>query len=352
MPKNTMPWRTFVGTAIIGLALISCGQKGDRNSALKQIASSANDELIGQLEQGQILMLNEVLENRYKYGLSEKEIEDLEANLAGVDRERVVLQYIDPNQRKGLAAPRWAWVPDEEDSKEMQAIAAISPEYDSIDTIDGTTQPEDLPYPLITLSYDERLSLPEQPVTSLYLQDATNKAEGSLMLDSIRLEDDHEPWIKGAAEIYLVVSYLDKQGQGSTEIVELPAVDHDKRDYYPRKLIHTWPKNAYQIVNVAIFEHDSGHNYASLAKAFTAAASGISTAVIDPTLTTAVAVAGVVTTLADAVIDALPSGVFTDDDDFVDNINTLEKYKNQSYGGVGGNATLGVSHYSLKVNDE
>ncbi|MCX6131283.1 MAG: DUF3103 family protein, partial [Proteobacteria bacterium] len=122
--------------------------------------------------------------------------------------------------------------------------------------------------------------------------------------------------------------------------------------YDVRLIAHVWNKNHYQIVNISFFEHDSGHDYSTLVKAFITAAAGVATSVIDPTQVTTLAVATVVHTLADAVVDALPKGTLTDDDDFIDSVNTVEKFKSEQRNGAGGKSKVKFSHYNIMINHE
>ncbi|MFW7378477.1 MAG: DUF3103 family protein [Oligoflexus sp.] len=320
----------------------------DTQSTLKEIASNANDTLLDEIQGTGELSLQYVFENQERYGLSNQEIQQLRAQFSEEEFNNLVLSFIDPNNLRGQAKPRWAYIPPvSDDDPSLSKIEAVSSEG-RIDVIDGLKTPENIPYPLITLAFSEKPNFPVSQVFNMNDQ----AGHGSLMLDTIRFEYVYEPWIKGAAEVYMVVSYFDKNGVGATEMIELPSVDYDKRSYETRLISHIWNKNQYQIVNIAFFEHDSGHNYSGLLKAFTTAASGVITAVVDPSKTTVIAVAGLVNQLSEAVINALPKGAFTDDDDFMDAINTIEKYQDGERRGVGGNVTAQFRHFELKVNDE
>ena len=75
------------------------------------------------------------------------------------------------------------------------------------------------------------------------LSNLNSKAQGleTTKLDKIRLNDDEEPWISGAAEIYAITSGI-KDADNSPEIKIIPMyyLDHDGRDYYPNQILLFW----------------------------------------------------------------------------------------------------------------
>jgi len=331
-----------------------CGQKSKETSVLQSIASTANETLIKDIENqrdGVGLYLKHVLENKEKYGLSDKEVDLIKENFKADDISRLVLDFIDPNQLRRKVPARWAFIPNvSDDSEELKRIEAVNAEG-AIDVLDGTSDPSQIQYPIITLSFSEKLNIPT-PLYLSTLQAAATVSDGGLMLNTLELSDVKEPWIKGAAEIYAVISYIGKDGKGASEIIDFPSVDKKNVRYDLRQIVHMWKQNYYQISNISFFEHDSRYDYSSLAKIFVTAASAVVSAVVNPTQTTTIAVTAIVSELANKVIDALPTGALTDDDDFADTVNTIEKYQPGSRGGVSGNAKLEMSFYQVKLNDE
>lgn len=175
---------------------------------------------------------------------------------------------------------------------------------------------------------------------------------GAQKLDQITLQNVHEPWYKGAAEVYMVISYLDKDGKGATSLIELPTVDKAKKTYQVNKVFHSWNRNRFQIVDIAFFEHDSNYNYRDLGQVFLKAATSVTTMLLDPS-GTALTVVELVSQLSGRVIDALPDSVWTDDDDFIDSINTVEKFQaSKVYGSSKGDVEAHISFYELLYNDE
>jgi hypothetical protein len=325
---------------------------------VQSIASTANDKLIADVEATENavdpatglkkeLKLSDVIAKKEIYGLSEKEVKIIRESFTDDEYSRLVLKFVDPNDMRGRAAPRWAFIPNvsDDNSEELRKIAVVDKSGNN-ESIDGIEDPDNITYPIITLSFSERIE------GAIKLKLAEAPADGGLMMNNIEFSNVHEPWIKGAAEMYAVVNFFGKDGKGTSALVELPSVDKKNRKYDLRQIVHLWPENKYQIANIAFFEHDSGYNYAALTKIFVTAAASVVSAVVNPTQTTTIAVAGIVAELANKVIDALPSGALTDDDDYVDTINTIEKYNPGFRSGVSGNAKVEFSLYQIKINDE
>ncbi len=344
---------------ILALSLAACGRGSQQNSVVQSIASTANDQLIADVEasenavdpvtgQKKEMKLSDVVAKKEYYGLSEKEVKIIHESFTPDEYARLVLKFVDPNHYRGRAAPRWAFIPNvsDDNAEELRRIAVVDKSGQN-ESIDGIEDPDNITYPIITLSFSERI----EGAIQLKLADAP-AADGGLMMNTLEFSDVHEPWIKGGAEMYAVVSFFGKDGKGASALVELPSVDKKNTKYDLRQIVHLWPENKYQISNIAFFEHDSGYNYSALAKIFITAASSIVTSVVDPTQTTTIAVTGIVSELASKVIDALPSGTLTDDDDYVDTINTIEKYNPGFRSGVSGNAKVEFSLYKIKINDE
>lgn len=160
-------------------------------------------------------------------------------------------------------------------------------------------------------------------------------------LDRIRLNDDQEPWVSGAAEIFAVVSGVQpSQAKAALTVVDLPYLDNDGTSYTPNQILVYWSEYRYAAANVQLFEHDDNTNYQELAVALSQGVTTILGAFVP-----AYAVIGQVAT---AILQAMPAGWFSNDDDYVDSFYTLEKgryYTN--YTGAGGNAMLSLSPYIL-----
>lgn len=161
-------------------------------------------------------------------------------------------------------------------------------------------------------------------------------------LTRIRLANDQEPWISGAAEVFAVVSGVQPdQAAATLTIVDLPYLDYDGTDYSPNQILVFWSQYRYAAANVQFFEHDDNTNYQQLAVALSQGVTAILGA-----FAPAYAVIGQVAT---AILQAMPAGWFANDDDYVDSFFTLEKgryYTN--YVGAANNATVSLAPYTLQ----
>jgi len=157
----------------------------------------------------------------------------------------------------------------------------------------------------------------------------------------ISLKDDEEPWISGAAEIYAVVSGVQPdQAQAALTVVDMPYLDYDGTVYSPNQIMIFWNGYRYGAANIQLFEHDDNTNYQTLAVALS---QGVST--ILGAFAPSYAVIGQVAT---AILQAMPSSWFSNDDDYVDSFYTLEKDRSYvNYVGAANNATVTLSPYLL-----
>jgi hypothetical protein len=162
-------------------------------------------------------------------------------------------------------------------------------------------------------------------------------------LDRIRLSNDQEPWISGAAEIFAVVSGVQPdQAKATLTVVDLPYLDHDGTDYTPNQILVFWSEYRYGAANVQLFEHDDNTNYQQLAVALSQGVTAILGA-FAPTY-------AVIGQVATAILQAMPAGWFANDDDYVDSFYTLEKGRvYTSLPGAGRNATISLSPYALQA---
>ncbi|MEI8633455.1 DUF3103 family protein [Vibrio sp. PP-XX7] len=106
----------------------------------------------------------------------------------------------------------------------------------------------------------------EQPPLSLSAK-ATATGFDSSKLTKIRLEDDHDSWIKGAAEVYALVTGVLSQNEPQVLAVEMPYLDNDKTDYYPNQIVINWSAYDYRAVDMLLYESDNGTNYKDLVQA-------------------------------------------------------------------------------------
>jgi hypothetical protein len=174
---------------------------------------------------------------------------------------------------------------------------------------------------------------------------AAATARWTTKLTSIRLVDDEEPWISGAAEIYAVTSSVVGDNAPQLKIVELPYLDNDGTTYAPNQIILDWNDYAYQAANIQLFEHDDNTSYQQLVTALV-------TAVGDAGSLAGYPVVQAITEIANRIIAAMPASWFANDDDYVDSFYTVEK--SVSYTGLvgaGNNATVSLQPFLLAPNE-
>jgi hypothetical protein len=163
-------------------------------------------------------------------------------------------------------------------------------------------------------------------------------------LTSIRLADDKEPWLSGAAEIYAIMSGVVGSNDPQMVIVDMPYLDNDNTTYSPNQLIVNWSNFQYQVANIQLYEHDSNTNYQDLVIAIIDAVGAAGSLAGYP-------VVQAITEIANRIIAAMPSSVFTNDDDYVDSFYTVEQ--TQTYTnlvGAGNNATISIRPYTVVSN--
>jgi len=164
-------------------------------------------------------------------------------------------------------------------------------------------------------------------------------------ISSIRLNDDHEPWIKGAAEIYAFVSGIDPTiADPEIRLVDMPYLDHDGTTYYPNQILIFWYNYRYNAANVNFYEHDSGTNYQDLLSAVLTGVRSI-LGVFAPEY-------AIIAEVANAIIQAMPASWLTDDDDYVDSLYTIDtddltSSSGRTYYGAGNNVTMKLVPYCL-----
>jgi hypothetical protein len=161
-------------------------------------------------------------------------------------------------------------------------------------------------------------------------------------LTFIRLADDQEPWWKGAAEVYAFAAGIDPiADQASIRLLDLPYLGSDGTDYRPNQLVLFWNEYRFNAADFQLWEHDDDLNYQDILAAVLSAVS------------TTMAVAGApvfawIPALAEAIIRAMPSAWFRDNDDYLDTFYTLEKGRTYDHlSGAANNAVISLEPYLL-----
>jgi len=184
-----------------------------------------------------------------------------------------------------------------------------------------------------------------QPSAPRIAGETATASRWTTKLTSIRLVDDEEPWISGAAEIYAVVSGVVGDNAPALKIVELPYLDYDGTTYTPNQIILDWNDYAYQAANIQLFEHDDSTSYQQLVTALITAVGGVGSLAGYPAVQA-------ISEIANRIIAAMPADWFANDDDYVDSFYTVEK--TVSYNGLvgaGGNATVSLQPFLLAPNE-
>ena len=165
-------------------------------------------------------------------------------------------------------------------------------------------------------------------------------------LDKIRLNNDEEPWISGAAEVYAITSGIKDAGnKPEIKIIPMYYLDYDGTDYYPNQILLFWDDYKYQAANIQLFEKDDNVNYKSLVSTIVSGVFQIiGTVSTQPWVNVLGQVAG-------AIIQAMPDSWYTNNDDYVDSFYTIEKNKSyNNYYGARGNARVNLSPFFVASN--
>ncbi|SDM60885.1 DUF3103 family protein [Allokutzneria albata] len=152
-------------------------------------------------------------------------------------------------------------------------------------------------------------------------------------ITSLRLAEDHEPDLRGDAEIYTLVAGVGPDDKPVVDTVQMPYLDHDKTTYTPNQVLVNWSHFKYAAADAVMMEEDDNFSYGELARA---AAKAI----------LAVAGAGEYIPVVDAILAAVPDSFWTNDADYVDSCYTIRKQPlgaTATLNGARGNGVLGLS---------
>lgn len=198
------------------------------------------------------------------------------------------------------------------------------------------------------LSFERQIDKANAKLREAGLQTAvapSTKGSGhwTTRLESIRLNDDEEPWISGAAEVYAITAGILPGNQAQVTIVDMPYLDHDGTTYYPRQVLLDWNQYSYGAANVLLYEHDDNTNYQTLVGLLIQAIGQGGSLAGYPAVQAIAEIAG-------RIVAAMPSGWFSNDDDYVDSIYTIEKTRGETRHGAAGNAYVSYIPYELPSN--
>ncbi|MFE2583718.1 DUF3103 family protein [Streptomyces sp. NPDC059378] len=154
-------------------------------------------------------------------------------------------------------------------------------------------------------------------------------------VDAIEVNDDQEPWFKGAAEMFSLVTGFGLDGKARVDSVDMPYLDYDGTTYYPNQILVNWSNYKYNLADVVMMEDDDGTNYRALATAITTALLTVTDQ-------------GTYIPLVNAVLSAIPDSWFTDDPDYVESWYTLAKNSSGRLNGASGNGWMTVEPYFVE----
>ncbi|MFI1368816.1 DUF3103 family protein [Streptomyces griseochromogenes] len=152
---------------------------------------------------------------------------------------------------------------------------------------------------------------------------------------AVEVKDDEEPWFKGAAEMFSLVTGFGPDGKARVDSVDMPYLDYDNTVYYPNQILVNWSNYKYNLADVVMMEDDDGTNYKALAQALTTALLTVTDQ-------------GAYIPLVNAVLSAVPDSWFTDDPDYVESWYTLSKNSTGRLNGASGNGWMTVEPYFVE----
>ncbi|MFD7392404.1 DUF3103 family protein [Streptomyces sp. NPDC059852] len=176
------------------------------------------------------------------------------------------------------------------------------------------------------------LSRPEATTAPSASASAAASGFWTTRIKSISVADVEEPWFKGDAEMFGLVTGFGTDGKVRVDTVTMPYIDDEGTTYYPGQILVNWSNYKYNLADVVLMEDDGDTNYSSLATALAA----VLLTITDQ---------GAYIPLVDAVIDAMPTSWWTDDPDYVDAFYTLARETTGSRVGASANARMTVERY-------
>lgn len=169
------------------------------------------------------------------------------------------------------------------------------------------------------------------------------KSQKFTKLDRIYISDDNEPWVKGSAELYAIVSGIDAgEAKPLMSVVDMPYLTEGEQEYRPNQTVIAWGQYRFNAANLMIFEQDGNYNYKELVSHLIKATASILTMAGQPEIASLVS-------LGNAIVSAMPDSWYEDSDDFVDAYYTLERGKVYlDYPGAANNATASFSPFNVQ----
>lgn len=162
------------------------------------------------------------------------------------------------------------------------------------------------------------------------------------VLRKIRLQSDKEKNIMGGAEIFAVVSGLGIDGKPLVKVLDMPWLDHDKKDYSPNMDLVDWSEWSSSHVNIQLFEDDDDTDFGKLAGTLL---TGVQKGLASSPATTPYAAVG---KIGELILGAMDPKWFKNDVDYVDSYYLIERGKKYAgHAGAAGNATVTIEPHTV-----
>lgn len=160
------------------------------------------------------------------------------------------------------------------------------------------------------------------------------------MIKNIEVQEIKESWISGPAEVYAIITGVNALGDElmpKIDVVELPYLNKSQKEYTPNQIIVQWDNYRWQAVDILLMESDDNVNYKVLATTLL----DVTTQVLQFIPEVGAQTVAVITRLTNAVIQAMPDTLMTNEDDFVDVFYTIIEGESYSeYHGASHNAKM------------
>jgi hypothetical protein len=155
-------------------------------------------------------------------------------------------------------------------------------------------------------------------------------------ITAIEVNDDEEPWFKGAAEMFALVTGFGQDGKARVDTVDMPYLDYGGTVYRPNQILVNWSNYKYNLADAVLMEDDGDTNYLALAQALAAALLTITDQ-------------GTYIPLVNAILAAMPTSWWTDDPDYVESWYTLARGDSGRRDGARGNGWMTVEPYWVEA---
>ncbi|MFJ9346638.1 DUF3103 family protein [Streptomyces sp. NPDC101237] len=248
-----------------------------------------------------------------------------------------------PSMRSGLTAGATPWIAVAATADDAKTLTA----YDSqgrTHSVDTARVPDRPLYILdidVTKAHRAGLRVLQQAFVDKGLASRPKAAAGAAAANggwwatkvtAVEVNDDQEPWFKGAAEMFSLVTGFGQDGAARVDSVDMPYLDYGGTVYYPNQILVNWSNYKYDLADVVMMEDDDGTNYRALAQAITTALLTVTDQ-------------GTYIPLVNAVLSAIPDSWFTDDPDYVESWYTLAQNSTGRLNGASGNGWMTVEPY-------